>query len=302
MRDRGELNTMNRQQKAFTLVELLVVIAIIGILVALLLPAVQAAREAARRMSCNNNLKQIALASHNYHDTYNSLPMGWIGLETPNGRVLSEGEPGWGWAAHVLPFIEQNTVTDILRDTLPITDPQNQPARDAHLPIFRCPSDANSREFFDLEDAGGAVLATVPSANYVGMFGTLELEDCEGLAPGVQCRGDGPFFHNSSTRFRDFIDGTSNTLLIGERSSKYGASTWLGAVPGADESFARILAIADHAPNSPGGHLDDPGSYHPGGTNFALADGSVHIIVETIDLNVYHALATMQGGEPVSFP
>lgn len=293
---------MNRPQKAFTLVELLVVIAIIGILVALLLPAVQAAREAARRMSCNNNMKQIALALHNYHDTYQALPMGWIGLASPNGPVLSEGEPGWGWAAHVLPFIEQNTVTDIVRDTLPIMDPLNQLARDTHLPIYRCPSDANSRQFFDLEDGGGAVLATVPTANYVGMFGTRELEDCEGLPPGVQCRGDGPFFHNSSTRFRDFIDGTSNTLLIGERYSKFGESTWLGAVPGADESFARILAIADHAPNAPSGHLDDPGSYHPAGTNFAFADGSVHIIVATIDLNVYYALATMQGGEAASLP
>ncbi|MBI2480112.1 MAG: DUF1559 domain-containing protein [Planctomycetia bacterium] len=293
---------MNRSRKAFTLVELLVVFAIIGILVSLLLPAVQAAREAARRMSCNNNLKQFGLALHNYDDTFQSLPMGWIGLETPNGRVLSEGEPGWGWAAHVLPFIEQNTVTDIVRDTLPITDPQNQLARDTHLSIFRCPSDANSQQFFDLKDAGGTVLATVPTANYVGMFGTLELEDCEGLPPGVQCVSDGPFFHNSSTRFRDFIDGTSGTLLVAERYSKYGESTWLGALPGADESFARILAIADHAPNSPGGHLDDPGSYHPGGTNFTFADGSVHIIVETIDLTVYYALATMQGGEAVAIP
>ncbi|MBC8351153.1 MAG: DUF1559 domain-containing protein [Planctomycetes bacterium] len=293
---------MNRFRKAFTLVELLVVIAVIGILVALLLPAVQAAREAARRMSCNNNMKQVGLALHNYHDTYLSLPMGWIGLETPNGRVLSEGEPGWGWAARVLPFIEQNTVTDIVRDTLPITDPQNQSARNTHLPIYRCPSDANSQQFFDLQDAGGAVLATVPTANYVGMFGTLELEDCELLPPGVQCRSDGPFFHSSSSRFRDFIDGMSSTLLVAERSSKYGGSTWLGAVPGADESFARILAIADEPPNSGGGHLDDPGSYHPGGTNFVFADGSVHIIVETIDLNVYFALATMQGGEAVSFP
>ncbi|HRX83115.1 MAG: DUF1559 domain-containing protein [Planctomycetaceae bacterium] len=294
---------MNRQQKAFTLVELLVVIAIIGILVALLLPAVQAAREAARRMSCNNNLKQIGLALHNYHDTFQALPMGWIGVNGGVGRVPhSEDSPGWGWSAQVLPFIEQATVTNVVLDTLPITDPLNQPARDASLPIYRCPSNANSREYFDLDDGAGTVLATVPTANYVGMFGTMELEDCEGLAPGIQCRSDGPFFHNSSTRFRDFTDGMSNTLMVAERYSKHGESTWLGAVPGADESFARILAIADHAPNSPGGHLDDPGSYHPGGTNFTLGDGSVHLISETIDLTVYHALATMQGGEAASVP
>ncbi|MCA9122998.1 MAG: DUF1559 domain-containing protein [Planctomycetaceae bacterium] len=292
---------MNRHQKAFTLVELLVVIAIIGILVALLLPAVQAAREAARRMSCNNNMKQVALALHNYHDSFNALPMGWIGLNGGTGRtLLSEGDPGWGWAAQVLPFIEQTTVGDIVQDTLPITHAANDVARQTHLPVYRCPSDANTRDFFDLDVAGNPV--SIPGANYVGMFGTLELEDCEMLAPGIQCRGDGPFFHNSSTRFRDFVDGTSNTLLVAERYSKHGQSTWLGAIPGGDESFARILAIADHPPNDDGGHLDDPGSYHPAGTNFAFADGSIHIIVETIDLNVYHSLATMQGGEPVSFP
>ncbi len=293
---------MTQKRHAFTLVELLVVIAIIGILVALLLPAVQAAREAARRMSCYNNLKQVGLGLHNYHDTYNSLPMGWIGLDTATGRPLSEGEPGWGWAAHLLPFIELGTVADTFRDTLPITDVANQAARRTHLPIFRCPSDAHSQQIFDLPDTGGAVLTQVPVANYVGMFGTTELEDCEALPVGVQCRGTGPFFHNSSTRFRDFTDGLSNTLMVGERSSRIEHSTWVGAVPNADESFARILAIADHAPNSGGGHLDDPSSYHPAGTNFVFADGSVHIIVETIDLNVYYALATMQGGEPVNYP
>ena len=292
---------MNRQQKAFTLVELLVVIAIIGILVSLLLPAVQAAREAARRMSCNNNMKQIALALHNYHDTFKAMPMGWIGLENGSGRIPhSEGNPGWGWAAHVLPFIEQETVGDIVQDILPITDAANLQARETHLAIYRCPSDAGSQDFFDL-DVGGTPV-NIPGANYVGMFGTLELEDCEGLAPGVQCKGDGPFFHNSSTRLRDITDGTSNTLFVGERSSKHGQSTWLGAIPGGDESFARVLAIADHPPNDAGGHLDDPGSYHPGGTNFAYVDGSIHIITETIDLTVYHALATMQGGEAVTVP
>lgn len=292
---------MNRQRRAFTLVELLVVIAIIGILVALLLPAVQAAREAARRMSCNNNMKQIALALHNYHDSYGAMPMGWIGLNNGIGTTLhSEGGPGWGWSAHVLPFIEQVTVGDIIQDTLPMTDAANQPARDTHLPIYRCPSDATSQDFFDLDVSGTPV--RIPGANYVGMFGTTELVDCEALPPGVQCKSNGPFFHNSSTRFRDFLDGTSNTLLVGERYSKHGQSTWLGAIPGGDEAFARILAIADHPPNDKSGHLDDPGSYHPAGTNFAFADGSVHIIVETIDLNVYYALATMQGGEVVTFP
>ena len=293
---------MKRQRSGFTLVELLVVIAIIGILVALLLPAVQAAREAARRMSCHNNMKQIGLALHNYHDTYNAFPMGWIGLQAPNGPVYAQGDPGWGWGAHVLPFIEQRTAVSSFNDHLPITNVVNQAARDLHLPVYRCPSDANSQEFFDLPDTGGSILARVPTANYVGMFGTRELAECLLLGPGQQCVSDGSFYHNSSVRFRDFVDGTSNTLFVGERSSKIESSTWLGAVPTADESFARILAITDHAPNDPGGHLDDPGSYHPAGTNFVFADGSVHLITETIDLTVYYGMVTIAGGEVASLP
>ena len=293
---------MQRQRTGFTLVELLVVIAIIGILVALLLPAVQAARESARRMSCHNNMKQIGLALHNYHDTYKAFPMGWIGLENPNGRPYAQGQPGWGWAAAILPFVEQSTTVGAINKHLPITHAVNQTARDTELAVYRCPSDAGSRAFFDLRDTGGAILAKVPTANYVGMFGTKELADCLVLAPGQQCVSDGPFYHNSSVRFRDFLDGTSSTLFVGERSSKIDSSTWLGAVPTADESLARILAIADHAPNTPGGHLDDPGSYHPAGTNFVFGDGSVHLITETIDLTVYYAMATLAGGEVVSFP
>jgi prepilin-type processing-associated H-X9-DG protein len=253
-------------------------------------------------MSCHNNMKQIGLALHNYHDTYKAFPMGWIGLDSPNGQPYAQGQPGWGWAAAVLPFLEQSTTLGTMDKNFPITDPVNLPARQTHLPMYRCPSDANSREFFALLDTSGAVLADVPTSNYVGMFGTKELADCLLLSPGQLCTSDGPFYHNSSVRFRDFMDGTSSTLFVGERSSKNGPSTWLGAVPTADESLARILAIADHAPNDPGGHLDDPGSRHPAGTNFVFADGSVHLITETIDLSVYYGMATIAGNESVSWP
>jgi len=292
---------MRRPRGAFTLVELLVVIAIIGILVALLLPAVQAAREAARRISCNNNMKQVGVALHNYHDTFRALPMGWLGLD-PTGKPLSEGEPGWGWAARILPFIEQSAVSLSFQASQPITAPANQQARQTFLPVYRCPSDVGGDRQFDLRDENGNVLVRIAVANYVGMFGTTELEDCEGLPVGITCRGNGSFFHNSATRFSEFIDGLSGTLLVAERASRPEHSTWVGAVPQAQESFARILAIADHAPNAPGGHLDDAGSFHPAGTNFVFGDGSVSLIVETIDLNVYQALATVKGQEAVSFP
>jgi len=291
---------MNRQHKAFTLVELLVVIAIIGILVSLLLPAVQAAREAARRMSCYNNLKQIGLALHNYHDTHKSLPMGWIGVDPATRQPHALGQPGWGWAARVLPFLEQSNTESLLKGDLPITDPSNLAARSTHLALYRCPSDANSQDFFDI--TGSMPTVRIPVANYVGMAGTQELENCEPLPIGVQCRTDGIFYHNSSTQFRDITDGLSNTFMVGERNSKIDKSTWVGSIPGADEGFARFLGIADHAPNTVGAHLDDLSSYHPAGTNFVIADGSVRLITETIDLTVYQALATTRGGEAATLP
>ncbi len=291
---------MRRLRHAFTLVELLVVIAIIGILVALLLPAVQAAREAARRASCKNNLKQIGLALHNYHDTMGRFPMGWIGLDRATNQPLAEGEPGWGWAAFTLPYLEQVNLSDnLIKFTQPILDPVNQPARETYLKLYRCPSDAPANPHFLLgqESNPATPLVLLAAASYVGVHGTLPLDACEGLPVGVICQSNGVFHHLSGTRFADIVDGTSNTFAVGERSSEYGNSTWVGYVRGGHEGFARILGVADHPPNTVGAHLDDFSSHHPAGTNFLLADGSVRLIVDTIDLSVYHGLATLMGSE-----
>jgi prepilin-type N-terminal cleavage/methylation domain-containing protein len=295
---------MQRKRRGFTLVELLVVIAIIGVLVALLLPAVQAAREAARRTSCFNNLKQVGIGLHNYHDTYGSLPAGWIGQDVPGGRPLAEGEPGWGWAAMLLPFMEEQNVQDRLIDfQRSIADPTNAAARIFPLQVYRCRSDTGPDTFMMPSEADPSVpIGEIATSNYIGVFGTLELEDCEGLAVGMECRGDGVFYHHSRTRFADILDGLSNTLMVGERSYRKGGSTWLGVVPEAEESLARSLGIADHAPNHPGGHLDDFSSEHPAGTNFLLSDGSVRLITEDIDLQVYRGLATRADGEAVQLP
>jgi len=293
---------MHSRRIAFTLVELLVVIAIIGVLIALLLPAVQAAREAARRTSCFNKLKQIGLALQNYHDTHHVLPPGWIATEPSTGKPLAEGEPGWGWASMILPFMEQQTVSESLIDfTRPILDPQNDPARVHVLTDFRCPSDP-ADDLFDLGTAGNpqTPLTQLATSNYIGVFGTTLIEDCEGLTAGDVCEGEGLFYHLSHIRFAEITDGLSNTLMVGERASRFGNSTWLGVVPGADEAFARVLGVADHPPNAAGGHLDDFSSEHPAGTNILLGDGSVRLIAETIDLQVYRALATRAGGETVS--
>ncbi len=288
-------------RQAFTLVELLVVIAIIGILVALLLPAVQAAREAARRMQCSNNMRQLGLAAHNYESAYTRLPAGWVSMGL-------SGEPGWGWSAALLPFMEGSNVTNQIDWRIPIEDSMHDTIRVTVIPSFICPSDPFGNVFEIGEDHGGHThittafsesvdegdkLFSISKSNYIAMFGTFELED----APYA---GDGMYFGNSKIKFRDVTDGLSNTLMVGERSSQLGGSIWHGNIPEAAESYARIVGVADHPPNSPSGHFEDFRSYHTGGANFMRADGSVQWIPDTLDENVYRALATRNGGEVVS--
>ena len=285
---------------AFTLVELLVVIAIIGVLVALLLPAVQAAREAARRVSCNNNLKQIGVALHHHHDTHGALPPGWVGRDPASGAAWVEGPPGWGWAAYLLPMIEQQPLAESLRYSVPILDPQHYEQRLTRVETYVCPSDP-AASTFPLEEEGnpGNVLTWLAAANYIGVFGTNDLHACEGLPIGHPCEGDGVFYHMSRTRLRDITDGLSQTIVVGERASKRLYATWVGVVPGAEEAFQRVLGVADHRPNHPDNHEDDFTSAHVVGANFLLGDGAVRLINESVDLAVFRALATRGRGDLV---
>jgi hypothetical protein len=165
--------------------------------------------------------------------------------------------------------------------------------------VFRCPSDPKLDDLFTLDaDDGSGPMLDLARANYVGMFGTKELEDCEGLG-AQQCTSDGPLYHNSKTNFRDILDGLTSTILAGERSSRLGDSTWTGSVAGGEEGMARAMGVADHTPNHASSHLDDFGSHHPGGAQFLIGDGSVRFISENIALPVYQSLATRAGGEPI---
>lgn len=297
--------TIDRAERrnAFTLVELLVVIAIIGVLVGLLLPAVQAAREAARRMQCSNNMKQIGLAAHNYESVYRRLPSGWVSSKV-------DGEPGWGWSAALLPYMEGSTIYQQIDWRLPIADPLHEQVRQYSIPNFYCPSDPGDNIFEIGEGHGhghghpnpgstpssvdeGDKLFPIAKSNYVGMFGTFELED----AP---FNGNGIFFGNSRTKFRDVRDGLSNTLMVGERDSRLGGSVWHGFISDAAEPASRIVGVADHPPNDPSGHFEDFRSYHPGGVNFLRADGSVRMYSQTMDQETYQAMATVAGGEVIS--
>ena len=302
--------TARSPRRGFTLIELLVVIAIIAVLVALLLPAVQQAREAARRTQCKNNLKQIGLALHNYHDTHNKFPSGWIAIDqATNTPSAHEGTSGAGWAVMILPFIDQANVYNLFNASVPLTDPANARFIAAQMQVYKCPSDPQPLTF-ELGEEGNPtnILATLPIANYIGSFGPEELDGCEepaGTPPVLasgQCKGSGIFYHNSKVSIRDITDGTTNTYMVGERKTKETDgwyTTWPGMIAEAEEAFQRICGSADHTPNHPDTHFDDFSSNHTGGAQFLQADGSVRFISENIDGGIYQPLSTIQGGEVI---
>lgn len=228
-------------KRGFTLIELLVVIAIIGILIAMLLPAVQSVREAGRRVSCQNNLHQIGLALHNYEGANDRLPEGWQANEVV-------GVPGWSWAAMILPYLEQTPLANQLDFSLRIEDPLHQAAVQANIPSYFCPSDeAQQKRIFQLDEFGlavdpygsGHLPMELSHSNYVGNLGlTFDPAD----PPADTCphtyrydsdyQGGGILYWNSRVRISDVRDGSSQTILVGERNSAEMESTWVGVVHG----------------------------------------------------------------------
>ena len=295
---------MKTKKTGFTLVELLVVIAIIGILIGMLLPAVQQVREAARRTQCMNNVRQIALGIMNYESSFQVFPPGWI---THDGVTPIE-ESGWGWSAIILPHMEGQNLHNLIDFDVAIDDHFHEDTIQETLSVYLCPSEQapviiNLNTHIDEHDHEHILLddddhdhdeeLLAGRSNYSGVFGDTEVAD----SPGA---GTGSFFANSKIGFQDIKDGSSNTLLVGERTNEFGTISWVGVVPEIDEPASRIVGAADHAPNDPEGHFEDFRSYHPGGASFVLGDGSTHFIRNTIDEFVFQSLSTIKGGEVVS--
>lgn len=309
---------MTLSRRAFTLVELLVVIAIIGTLVGLLLPAVQQAREAARRAQCINNLKQTGLALQNYHEARRTLPEGWLCNPDSSDAHHAEEGVGWGWAARILPYVEENATAKSIDIKTPIASASSA-VLGAVIPGFLCPSDAaagkptfnpgeesgtdNSHEHPDQTPGANTYTRT----NYVGMFGTNSWEahalEAEEVAAdhhdaGEPYDGNGMFFANSRMPFRHVTDGLSKTIMVGERDSRIGGSLWIGMVAGLAEPIGRAVAHGHHAPNGNPAeqHFGDISSRHQGGANVVFADGHCDFIAETVDIVLFQKLCTRKEG------
>lgn len=297
--------------RGFTLVELLVVIAIIGVLVALLLPAVQQAREASRRMSCGNNLKQLGLALHNYHDTFQTLPPG---LVTSNQI---------GWMTQILPQIEQGNLHDQIdqvgafdepwEDVPAMVSTGSPPLAKTVIDGYICPSDQGRGDGLNLRL--GNSNHQFGKSNYIGVY-TAYYNRTDPNATNGSGGSDreATFFDNSSTEFSDITDGLSNTIIVAERAERRdrgpAGSLWIGyhndhggAITDGIAAFQIRLRMErssnDTDYNINGTSNYNPSSNHPGGAQFLRADGSVVMLNETINLRTQAALGTIDGDEVI---
>jgi prepilin-type N-terminal cleavage/methylation domain-containing protein/prepilin-type processing-associated H-X9-DG protein len=279
-------------RRGFTLVELLVVIAIIGILVALLLPAVQAAREAGRRTQCTNNLKQIALAFHNYHDTHRSFPL------------LGNDHAGYSCFVSILPFLEQQNVQQLYDFTKGNSDPANLEAVSKRLEVYVCPSAAFGRHVPTECDAGrapGTYAVCTGSGNPLSYAPNIVPHNGAIVGAGM-----------GRTGMKSITDGTSNTFLVGEShwnypdymftsgpcsgQQRWGFTYWSAPHP-YSTGFATFNGFNHKRLNGVTARLGCFRSDHPGGANFALCDGSVRFVSQTTPQSILDALATRAAGD-----
>lgn len=317
--DRENVQMQRATRQGFTLIELLVVIAIIAVLVALLLPAVQQAREAARRTQCKNNLKQIGLALHNYHDQFNVFPPSstsglargvWFYPGTapndPNIHLHS-------WASLILPNMDRANEYNRINYNVSALDPVNRPVATQKMPFYFCPS--FSGRDVTLETKYTAAPVNCPDCvirNYVAMGATSILRLSGN--PGVPLP-DGSMYPGSKTRFADLSDGSSNTLMIGE-TREQNASVWIDGTSAAvsarwfdftnfaDEFAGRSVAI-NYKPYfvfpSPFSidQIYGPSSQHTGGAHHLLGDGSVRFLSDSMNVTIYTGLVSRGGGEVI---
>ena len=298
-------NGDSMRRSAFTLVELLVVIAIIGVLVGLLLPAIQAARESARRAQCTNNLKQIALGVHSYHDAHNAFPLG-------SGNISWDYPPAYSfdWLARTLPYLEQENVSSQMDLDAPYYVPDapgvnNNKFMKTQFEWAQCPSTPDLPAF-------GSCCANIPGIEDAAITSYAATSTHLRVLYAETLQGSGIIYNDAEHSFKDVSDGTSQTILASETyfNDDLNAKDWLSDYgdaycPGGGCHLASMWAFANfqttffginQRPGYAGSGVD---SFHPGGANFAMADGSIHFISESIEQTTLDALTTRDGGEVI---
>ena len=312
-----------RSRRAFTLIELLVVIAIIAVLIGLLLPAVQKVREAANRMACANNLKNLGLACHCYHDVHKRLPPGTVGplAALPQFAGLKSHALG----TYLLPYVEQEPLAKQYRWDVSWFDPPNQPVVNTQLSIWQCPSAPANR----IRDGSFPTVIPPPPELFNGTAACGDYAGMNAVDSGLVRRGlidlpggprderghfEGVFPVNHARRLADIVDGTTNTIMMAEcagrptlwQGRREVANVWLSGGPWASRNLlwcrgASQDGTAFYGPCAINCRNDrEVYSFHPGGANIVFADGSVHFLNADLSIRVFARMVTRAGGEVIS--
>jgi prepilin-type processing-associated H-X9-DG protein len=269
-----------------TILELLITCTSIAILIALLLPAVQGARESARNLQCTNKLHQIGVALYSYHEAYRRLPAGW--------QTEPSNQSSYAWASQILKELEEPGLDAQINISHPVHEVCDT-VRLTTPAVFFCPSDCGEPVFPLFAEVGQhaehaqqstRVLVTLPRANYVGVFGTTDPDD----APGAS--GNGVFILGRGHRFEEISRGLEHVVMVGERTTRKLASTWLGIATDGEDAPGRIVGFADLGPNRDDADECEFDSRHPGHVNFLWADGHVDSVHDDVDRDLYQQSAS----------
>lgn len=266
------------------MLELIAVSSVVGILIALLLPAVHNAREAARNQECMQHLRQIGIALHSYHDVHRRLPAGW--------RVAADGRTAFAWGTALLPYLEQEPLFQSIQTRGSIAVAADSVRGTPTPAVYVCPSDVGDSTFdlfaeggshHEPQQAGTTVLATLPRANYQAVFGNSDPDDVPADF------GEGPFIGNHGLRFRNLTRGLSGVAFVGERTARKMSSTWLGFDTHGEDAPGRVAGRLQAGPNRPNTDECEFDSRHAGHVNFLFGDGRVQQVADGVDRSVYRA-------------